>query len=305
MATLREIKQRISGIKSTQKITKAMKMVAAAKLRRAQDAVVSARPYARKMKGLSNHLTGISDISTHPLLTTRAVNNVAIIVITADRGLCGGFNSNLIRSAVYHIQTNYSEMNAAGKVKLICIGKKGCDFFQKNDYKIAHRYLGIFQSLHFDHARSIINEIVKDFLSDEYDKVEIVYNEFKSIMQQRVIIDQILPITQIVSQNPTSLTTNHSPLTTHHSPINYIYERSIEAIISSLVPKHLNFRLWHALLESNAAEQGARMSAMDNATTNASELIRSLQLHYNKARQASITKELLEIVSGAEALRDI
>ncbi|MDI6766242.1 MAG: ATP synthase F1 subunit gamma [Bacteroidota bacterium] len=302
MATLREIKQRISGIKSTQKITKAMKMVAAAKLRRAQDAVVAARPYAKKMKELFNRLTGFTDISTHPLLTIRPVNNVAVIIITADRGLCGGFNSNLIRSAVYHIQTIYGDMNAAGKVKLFCVGKKGSDFFQKNDYKIANRYLGIFQDLHFDHARSVINDVVKGFLSGEYDKVEIVYNEFKSLIQQRVIIDQILPITPVVNQS--SSATDISHLTSHISSINYIYERSIEAIISSLVPKHLNFRLWHALLESNAAEQGARMSAMDNATTNASELIRSLQLHYNKARQASITKELLEIVSGAEALKN-
>ncbi len=297
MATLREIKQRISGVKNTQKITKAMKMVAAAKLRRAQDAVVAARPYARKMRELLNHLADISDISIHPLQTIRPVNNVAIIVITADRGLCGAFNSNLIRSTVHHIQTNYGEMNAKGKVTLICIGKKGSDFFKKNDYKIANRYLGIFKDLHFDHARSIINDVVKGYDSLEYDRVEIVYNEFKSIVQPHIIIEQFLPIRP-------NLTDPESQIRNPISPIYYIYERSLETIISSLIPKHLNFRLWHALLESNAAEQGARMSAMDNATTNASELIRSLQLNYNKARQASITKELLEIVSGAEALKN-
>jgi len=297
MATLREIRQRISGVKSTQKITKAMKMVAAAKLRRAQDAVVSARPYARKMKEVFSHLSGVVDVTNNPMFVSRPVANIAIIIVTSDRGLCGAFNSNIIRAAVNHIQTNYATLKYADKVNLICIGKKGFDFFQKNNYRVVDKRLGIFQELKFNHAQDVITQIVDGFLTGEYDRVEIVYNEFKSIVQQRLVIEQILPI-------QTDLTSQQSETRIPKSPINYIYEPSGQAIIEALIPKHLNFQIWRALLESYAAEQGARMSAMDNATTNASDMIRSLQLSYNKARQASITKELLEIVSGAEALKN-
>jgi len=297
MATLREIRQRISGVKSTQKITKAMKMVAAAKLRRAQDAVVSARPYARKMKEVFSHLSGVVDVTNNPMFVSRPVANIAIIIVTSDRGLCGAFNSNIIRAAVNHIQTNYADLIPAAKVNLICIGKKGFDFFQKNNYRVVGKRLGIFQELKFNHAQDVITEILDGFLTGEYDRVEIVYNEFKSIVQQRLVIEQILPI-------QTDLTSQQSETRIPKSPINYIYEPSGQAIIEALIPKHLNFQIWRALLESYAAEQGARMSAMDNATTNATDMIRSLQLSYNKARQASITKELLEIVSGAEALKN-
>jgi F-type H+-transporting ATPase subunit gamma len=297
MATLREIRQRISGVKSTQKITKAMKMVAAAKLRRAQDAVVSARPYARKMKEVFSHLSGVVDVTNNPMFVSRPAANIAIIIVTSDRGLCGAFNSNIIRAAVNHIQTNYADLIPAKKVKLICIGKKGFDFFQKNNYRVVGKRLGIFQELKFNHAQDVITEILDGFLTGEYDRVEIVYNEFKSIIQQRLVIEQILPI-------QTDLTIRPSEIRNPKSPINYIYEPSGHAIIEALIPKHLNFQIWRALLESYAAEQGARMSAMDNATTNATDMIRSLQLSYNKARQASITKELLEIVSGAEALKN-
>ena len=297
MATLREIRSRISGVKSTQKITKAMKMVAAAKLRRAQDAVVSARPYARKMKEVFSHLSGVVDVTNNPMFVSRPVANIAIIIVTSDRGLCGAFNSNIIRAAVNHIQTNYADLIPAAKVNLICIGKKGFDFFQKNNYRVVGKRLGIFQELKFNHAQDVITEILDGFLTSEYDRVEIVYNEFKSIVQQRLVIEQILPI-------QTDLTSQQSETRIPKSPINYIYEPSGHAIIEALIPKHLNFQIWRALLESYAAEQGARMSAMDNATTNATDMIRSLQLSYNKARQASITKELLEIVSGAEALKN-
>jgi F-type H+-transporting ATPase subunit gamma len=297
MATLREIRQRISGVKSTQKITKAMKMVAAAKLRRAQDAVISARPYARKMKEVFSHLSGVVDVTNNPMFVSRPVANIAIIIVTSDRGLCGAFNSNIIRAAVNHIQTNYADLIPAAKVNLICIGKKGFDYFQKNNYRVVGKRLGIFQELKFNHAQDVITEILDGFLTGEYDRVEIVYNEFKSIIQQRLVIEQILPIKTDLTNQPSEI---HNP----KSPINYIYEPSGQAIIEALIPKHLNFQIWRALLESYAAEQGARMSAMDNATTNATDLIRSLQLSYNKARQASITKELLEIVSGAEALKN-
>ncbi len=293
MATLREIRQRISGVKSTQKITKAMKMVAAAKLRRAQDAVVAARPYARKMKELLQHLAAVVDVTKNPLFVNRPYANVAVIVVTADRGLCGAFNANIIKAAAHHIRTNYAELQSTGNVHLIIVGKKGFDFFAKNNYKIASKHLGIFAGLQLGHAQAIVNEAVQGFLSGTYDRVDVVYNEFKSIAQQRIMIDQLLPIPSV--DGPQSGASG--------SRTDYIYEPSSEAIVQALVPKHLNFQIWRILLESSAAEQGARMAAMENATTNATDIIRNLQLTYNKARQASITKELLEIVSGAEALK--
>jgi len=293
MATLREIRRRISGVKSTQKITKAMKMVAAAKLRRSQDAVIAARPYARKMKELLEHLSAVVDVSTYPLFAQRPVNRVAIIVVTADRGLCGAFNSNLIRTTVTHIKSHYGDLFDKGHVDLFCIGRKGYDFFNKSRYPIAEKRLGIFAGLKFADAQGIARDSVNAFLSGRYDKVDVIYNEFKSVIQQRVAVEQFLPIPK---QQPAS------PAGAEHLS-DYIYEPSSSAIVSALVPKHLNFQIWRVLLESSAAEHGARMTAMENATTNASDLIKELQLSYNKARQASITKELLEIVSGAEALK--
>jgi F-type H+-transporting ATPase subunit gamma len=297
MATLREIRQRITGVKGTQKITKAMKMVAAAKLRRAQDAVIAARPYARKTKELFTHLSGVVEIAGHPMFSPRPVARVAIIVVTADRGLCGAFNSNIIKTTIHHIDTNYRSLNESGNVSLVCIGRKGCDFFPKNNYNVALQRPGIFHDLNFGVAEGIITDVVNGFVGGSYDRVEIVYNEFKSIVQQRTVVEQLLPIeTTAVLSHP-----GEKPST---SSVNYIYEPSAKEIIDALVPKHLNFQLWRALLESNASEQGARMTAMENATTNATDLIRSLQLSYNKARQAAITKELLEIVGGAEALQN-
>ena len=307
MATLREIRGRIGSVKSTQKITKAMKMVAAAKLRRAQDAIVSARPYARKMKELLQHLAVRIDpeliVSKFPLFLTRPIDKIAIVVVTADRGLCGAFNSNIIKAAIARIQTNYRDLHAAGKVILICVGRKGFDFFLKNNYEIVGKHIGIFAGLNFSRAQDIMTEVTDGFLKGQYDRVEIVYNEFKSVMQQRLAIEQLLPIPreQIVPQAADASREVSTSRVVTQNP--YIYEPSSEAIIASLLPKHLNFQMWRILLESNAAEQGARMTAMENATTNATEMIRSLQLSYNKARQAAITKELLEIVSGAEALK--
>ncbi|MBA4313105.1 MAG: ATP synthase F1 subunit gamma [Chlorobiaceae bacterium] len=306
MATLREIRRRISGVKNTQKITKAMKMVAAAKLRRAQEAVIAARPYARKMQELLHKLSGISDPTVHPLFERREVESVALIVVTADRGLCGAFNANIIRTAVQQIYTTYDKLHKDGKVNIICVGRKAADYFGKNNYKIANKYIGIYGSLNFSHAQTIIDEVVRGFVAGEYDKVEIIYNEFKSIAQQRIATEQVLPIQSLPTGQKAGITTDASMkagIPNQKSVLNYIFEPSSEAIILSLIPKHLNFQMWHALLESNAAEQGARMAAMDNATTNATDMIKALQLSYNKARQSSITKELLEIVSGAEALK--
>jgi F-type H+-transporting ATPase subunit gamma len=308
MATLREIRRRISGVKSTQKITKAMKMVAAAKLRRSQDAVISARPYARKMKELLQQLAAVVDVTAQPLFATREVKNVAIIVVTADRGLCGAFNANIIRATVHHIRDNYAQLHAAGNVKLIVIGKKGHDYFFKNEYHIDEKHLGIFSELNFSKAQEIARDFVRRYLRGEYDRVEIIYNEFKSIIHQHLVIEQLLPIPEHTVTQPSANNAGQpAPAGESHAGgeagVDYIYEPSGDEIIAALLPKHINFQIWKALLESNASEQGARMTAMDNATTNASDLIRDLQLSYNNARQASITKELLEIVSGAEALK--
>jgi F-type H+-transporting ATPase subunit gamma len=294
MATLREIRGRISGVKSTQKITKAMKMVAAAKLRRAQDGVVSARPYARTMKSVLEDLASVVDVAANPLFAVRPPEKVAIVVVTADRGLCGAFNTNIVKAAIAHIHAEYPEQHRAGRVSMVCVGRKGAEFFTRNGYAIAGKYVGIFGSLGFENARGIVSDLTAGFLGGTYDRVDVVFNEFKSIAQQKIVINRFLPIPagDIAGEAPGGV----------RPPSDYIYEPSGEGILSSLVPKHMNFQFWRILLESNAAEQGARMSAMENATTNATELIRDLQLSYNKARQASITKELLEIVSGAEAL---
>ncbi len=290
MATLREIRQRISGVKSTQKITKAMKMVAAAKLRRATDAIIAARPYARKMQELLSYLSGQVDVTKYPQFEAREVKAVAIVIVTADRGLCGAFNSNIIKAAVNHINTNYAEMNKAGKVKLICVGKKGYDFFSKRHYEVIAKHTGVFNQMNFNTAKTIVNEVVEGFVKGEYDKVEIISNEFKNAVQQKLTIGQFLPVVQQQSDKKAQQT-------------DYIFEPASDEIVSVLVPKHLNFQIWRVLLDSNAAEHGARMSAMENASTNARDLIKVLQLTYNKARQAAITKELLEIVAGAEALK--
>ncbi|MBI3195759.1 MAG: ATP synthase F1 subunit gamma [Ignavibacteriae bacterium] len=298
MATLRDIRRRIGAVKSTQKITKAMKMVAAAKLRRAQDAMIAARPYAKTMKQILQHLSSKVDVTTNQFFAEREVKSVALVIVTSDRGLCGSFNANLIKAAVLHINKNYKELNEAGHVKLICIGKKSYDFFSKRNYKIIEKHTGIFSTLNFQQAKTIVGEILEGYNKSDFDKVEIIYNEFKTIAQPRISIEQYLPI--IPEENKSQIS---SRLNQDKSQIDFIYEPSSEKIMEALLPKHLNFQVWRVLLESNAAEQGARMAAMDNATTNASDMIRVLQLSYNKARQASITKELLEIVSGAEALK--
>jgi len=299
MATLREVRARISGVKKTQKITKAMKMVAAAKLRRSQSNVVAARPYAQTMKQLLQHLSSTMDLATNPFVEQREVKATALVVVTADRGLCGAFNSNLIKAAVSHINSNYASMQADGKMKLFCVGRKGFDFFSKRQYKVTGKYIGVYNNLVFGQAQAIVREIVQGYLAGEFDRVEIIYNEFKSIARQKITIEQFLPLSSAAVE-PVGLPAGLS-LSKHTTT--YIYEPSAQEIIAALVPKHLNFQLWRVLLESNASEQGARMAAMDNATENANELISSLQLVYNKARQASITKELLEIVAGAEALK--
>jgi len=290
MATLREIRSRITGVKNTQKITKAMKMVAASRLRRAQEAIVSTRPYARKLGELLRHLVTKVDVNLNPLLVGRNPRAVLLVVVTADRGLCGSFNSNIIKAAAHRLGTQGDIVT-----QVMTLGRKGSEYFGRRKYDVVSKHSGIFSDLDFDHARSFVQEISEGYLEGKFDKVEIIYNEFKSVIQQKIVVEQFLPI----PPEETQQSKDFKGL----SQVEYIYEPSSAEIVNALVPRHLNFQMWRILLESNAAEQGARMTAMDNATENAKELIRDLTLKFNNARQASITKELLEIVSGAEALK--
>jgi F-type H+-transporting ATPase subunit gamma len=296
VATLREIRRRVVSVKSTQKITKAMKMVAAAKFRRAQEALVSTRPYARKMNELLRHLVTKIDLSIHPLLKEREIKRVLLVVVSGDRGMCGAFNGNVINAAADHIESHYRHLlKEPHGIRIVTVGKKATDFLLKQNYTLADKYVGIFGALHIGHSRTIIQRLVDQYLKGDFDRVEVVYNEFKSVLQQRIVIEQILPIPPEQIQQSSDLQSL--------AQVDYIYEPSLGDIVNVLLPQHLNFQMWRILLESSTAEEGARMTAMNNATENAKELIRDLTLSYNKARQASITKELLEIVSGAEALK--
>ena len=287
MATLKEIKVRINAIKNTQKITKAMKMVAAAKLRRAQDRIISTRPYAYKLSELLKHMISVSEIGSNPLAEVRVIKSKILVVVSSDRGLCGSFNTNLIKHVTELVGNNKDT------VKLFIIGKKANEFFSKRGYNIIKSYTNLFSSLDINIVRDVASLIVKGFLNKEYDSVEIVYNEFKSVMRQNVVTESFLPLAKPeIIKNQVS------------SNIDYIYEPSSAVILNELIPRQLNMQLWKSLLESNAAEQGARMTAMEMATKNARDLIQYLELIYNRARQESITKELLEIVAGAEALKE-
>jgi len=289
MATLRDIKSRIKGVKSTQQITKAMKMVAAAKLRRAQESVINARPYARKISELISRLVTDDDIANNSFIVQRDIRNVLFVIVTADRGLCGAFNNNILKEASRQLEAISSDPNITAHI--FCLGRKSYEFFNKKDFQIAGHATGIYSPLKYDSALSISEEIINEYLKSKYDKVIFIYNEFKSIIQQRIVSEQFLPIPIKVD-----LVKNQNT--------DYIFEPGQKEIFNYVLPKHFKAQMWRTLLESNAAELGARMTAMDNATTNAKELIRTLQLTYNKERQAAITKEILEIVSGANAQKE-
>ncbi len=291
MATLREVRNRISGVRKTQKITKAMKMVAAAKLRRAQMNVLAARPYALQMKTLLRHLVPYAEGTSAALITPRPLHALALLVITSDRGMCGAFNANLLKAITGHLEQQYPGFREEGKLKIFCVGRKGVDFFAKRGFSLGARHIGLSSDLVFAKAQGIAREIVEGYTRGEFDRVDVCYNEFKSVGQYRIAIEQFLPLQPPPAEEPGQ-----------HLTVDYIYEPSAGELLAALVPRHLNFQVWRVLLESSAAEEGARMAAMENATENANELIDTLQLQYNKARQAAITKELLEVVSGAEAL---
>jgi len=288
MGTLRDTKRRISGIQSTQKITRAMKMVASAKLRRAQEGIINARPYAKKISLLLNDLFSEGDINSSLFLKEREIKTALVVVVTSDKGLCGSFNTNLIKESVRVI----NEYKGKGiSPVLYCIGKKGYDFFSKRGYEIINHKIGIFAGLKNEIALRIALEIITGYSDGKFDQVAIIYNEFKSVIQQKIVQEQYLPIPMDKDKKKSK------------GSDNFLYEMKREEILSYVLPKHLNSQMWRVLLESNAAELGAKMTAMENATTNAQELIRALKIKYNKERQTAITKELIEVVSGANALR--
>lgn len=291
MATLRDIKRRIASVQSTQKITRAMKLVAAAKLRKAQERVIEARPYAKQMTHMVDDVAVRSVRTLHPLLRegrpadTEAAPHKLVLVVSGDRGLCGAFNSNIIRRSMDLVRAGEREHVA---LSLIVVGRKVRDFYRRRPVQVRSEYVQIFDRLAFDHAQQIGREIATAFTVGEVDEVDLVYNEFRSVVSQRVVTERLLPLPVAQGDEP---------------PEEFIFEPSPAAILAELLPRHVETQIYRALMESVAAELGARMTAMDNATKNASEVIELLTIQFNKARQERITRELLEIVGGAEALR--
>lgn len=286
MATLRDIKRRIGSVKSTQQITKAMKLVAAAKLRRAQERIIEARPYAFKMQEVLGSLALRADPQLHPLLQRREAGRKILVVIAADKGLCGAFNSNIMRRSLDLLRHTDAEV----AVTLVVVGRKVRDFYRRRPYTIRSEQAGFFDRLAYSHAAALAQELVKAYVTGEADEIQLIYNEFKSVATQRVVVERLLPIEPLPPQEDSAA-------------IDFIYEPSPEAILENLLPKHVEVQVYRALMESLAGEYGARMTAMEAATKNASEMIDLLTLQFNKARQERITKELLEVVGGAEALR--
>ncbi|MBD3226231.1 MAG: ATP synthase F1 subunit gamma [Caldithrix sp.] len=287
MATLREIRTRISSIKNTQQITKAMKMVAAAKLRKAQENILAYRPYAYEIRDLLSHLTAVSeDLSDIQLMQQRPVERVLSVVVTADRGLCGAFNSNIIRKAAKR-PDDFPDKEVA----LYPVGRKGFDFFKRRDVSLKSHKINFFNDLSFEDAIEISRNLVSWYKSGLFDRIEFIYNEFKSAVQQNIIVEQFLPFVP------------EPEIQQNEQLVDFLYEPDKLTIINELIPLNLNVQVWRILLESNAAEQGARMTAMESATDNAAELIDTLTIYYNRSRQAAITKEISEIVGGAEALK--
>ena len=288
MATLRDIQRRIRSVQSTQKITRAMKLVAAAKLRRAQERILSARPYANKMAELLSNLVSGAEDPGHPLLEQREGPRRQIVIITADRGLAGAFSSNIIRRANELIRESSS-----AEITLVVVGRKSRDFFRRRTYTIKRDLVGFWDRLAYTHASELADYFMQQFLDHEVDEVFLLYSEFRSVAVQRPVRVQLLPIAHAETGGEG----------TPAEQVDYIYEPSPEAILGDLLPRHVRMQVWRALMESAAGEHGARMTAMEAATKNAKDIIGILTIQYNKARQEKITKELLDIVGGAEALK--
>jgi F-type H+-transporting ATPase subunit gamma len=286
MATLRDIQRRIRSVQSTQKITRAMKLVAAAKLRRAQERILAARPYANKMAELLGNLVSGADENGHPLLEQREGPRRQIVIITADRGLAGAFNSSIIRRAVELIRES-----STAELTLVVVGRKARDFFRRRPHTIKRDMIGFWDRLAYSHACELADYFMQEYLDNEVDEVFLLYNEFRSVAFQRPVRVQLLPIPRAATGEGTT------------EGVDYIYEPSADAILGDLLPRHVRMQVYRALMESLAGEYGARMTAMEAATKNAKDMIDILTIQYNKARQEKITKELLDIVGGAEALK--
>jgi F-type H+-transporting ATPase subunit gamma len=291
MPSLIDLRRRIRAVKSTQQITKAMKMVAASKLRRAQERILSARPFAQEMLRVLNGLASRVDPSAHPLLDPRegGAGRTLLIVITADRGLCGSFNTNVVKEAGAFVIENPDR-----NVALALIGRKGRDFFARRGFEVRFEHVNLFQQLRYADAQAIARAAIEDFTSRAVDAVYLVYNEFKTVLQQRVVTERLLPIPRGgLSAAPRGIEV---------PSVDYLYEPAPEVIFRDLLPRHVEVQVYRALLESAAAEHAARMTAMDTATKNSAEMIDALTLYMNKVRQAAITREIIEVVSGAQAL---
>ncbi len=292
MANLKEVKNRISSVTSTQQITKAMKMVAAAKLKRAQDRITQMRPYVQKLSEILQNVSAAASENVHnEYAEERTGNKILVVPITSDKGLCGAFNSNVFRGGANFIAANFGGELQKGNVDFLPIGKKAYDYYSKRDFNVIDVYKDLFSDLSFDTAREAGEFVMNSFTEGKYDKVFLIYNEFKNVATQIVITEQFLPIPKVDEESLENTVAT-----------DYIYEPSEEEIVSELIPTSLKIQFYKALLESNASEHGARMTAMDKATENAGELLKELRLTYNRTRQAAITTEILEIVAGAEAL---
>jgi len=288
---LKEVRNRISSVQSTQQITKAMKMVSAAKLRRAQDAIVQMRPYAKKLQEMLSNIVSSSEADGGMALAAeRPVEKVLLIVITSDRGLAGAYNANIIKLAKQVIKEQYATQYANGNVTIWSIGKKGYEHFAKNNYQVTDTFKDIFLHLSFDAVQQASQAAMKAFENKEFDAVDVIYSEFKNAATQSFVVERFLPIPKATQQAGTA-------------KADFIFDPNKEQLIAELMPKILNTQLYKAVLDANASEHGARMTAMDKASENANELLRSLKISYNRARQAAITTELTEIVSGAAALQ--
>jgi len=291
MASLKEVRNRITSVNSTMQITKAMKMVAAAKLRRAQDRIIQMRPYAKKLNELIAQVSQGTEVgASSPYTQVREVKNVLIVMVTSDRGLCGAFNTNVIEAAVAFINENYPSQLEKGNVSVLSLGKKGSEAFTRRGLKVDNEFTDIFQRLSFDTAKEAAEKVMTAFAEGTYDEVVLVYNEFKNVATQIIRTEKILPLVSEETEEKSSNT-------------DYIFEPSEEEIILELIPKAIKLSVFKAVLDSNASEHGARMTAMDKATENGGELLKALKIEYNRSRQAAITKEILEIVGGAEALK--
>jgi len=285
MATLLDFRRRIRSVKNTQQITRAMKFVAAARLRRAQEKAFAARPYARLMQRVLRSAMARVENPTHPLMARRPEERLLVLVLTGDRGLCGAFNTNVIRRAVEFLREHQQRT-----LELVAIGKKGRDFLRQRKWTLFAEHINIMTRVESSQAKEIATQVIERYAATEVDAVYAVYNEFKSVLTQRLVVEKLLPI------EPASL---DAPAGERETPVDYIYEQPPEEILGRLLPQHVETQILRVMLESSAAEHAARMTAMDSATNNAADLIEQLTLHMNKVRQAAITKEILEVVSGA------